>query len=83
MHIMLWVLSLTKLPLLLSIDINECELHTDNCHMNADCTDTIGTFECTCNSGFEGDGVSCTSMYMGLKVLLVGVKHVNYNLIAQ
>ena len=70
-------------PLLLSIDINECELHTDNCHMNADCTDTIGTFECTCNSGFEGDGVSCTSMYMGLKVLLVGVKHVNYNLIAQ
>ena len=58
---MLWLLLLTKLPLLLSIDINECELETDNCHINADCTDTIGSFECTCNSGFEGDGVNCTS----------------------
>ena len=45
-----------------SIDINECELEADNCHMNADCTDTIGSFECTCNSGFVGDGVNCTSM---------------------
>ena len=52
-----------KLPLLLSIDINECELETDNCHVYANCTDTIGSFECTCNSGYEGDGVNCTSMY--------------------
>ena len=29
--------------------------------MNATSTDTIGTYECTCNSGFEGDGVNCTS----------------------
>ena len=65
---MLWVLSLTKLPLLLSIDINECELERVNCHMNADCTDIIGSFECTCNRGFEGDGVNCTSMYMSLKM---------------
>ena len=44
-----------------SIDIHECELETDNCHVNANCTDTIGSFECSCNSGFEGDGVNCTS----------------------
>ena len=83
---MLWGLSLTKVPLLLSIDINECELETDNCHMNADCTDTIGSFECTCNSGFVGDGVNCTSMYMSLKISYwCGnvVKHINCNLIVQ
>ena len=48
--------------LILSIDINECELERHNCHMYADCTDTIGSFECTCNSGFEGDGMHCGSM---------------------
>ena len=83
---MLWGLSLTKVPLLLSIDINECELETDNCHMNADCTDTIGSFECTCNSGFVGDGVNCTSMYMSLIICYwCGnvVKHINCNLIVQ
>ena len=37
--------------------------------MNADCTDTIGGFECTCNSGCEGEGVNCTSMYMSLKII--------------
>ena len=52
-----------KLPLLLSIDINECELETDNCHVYANCTDAMGSFDCTCNSGYEGDGVNCTSMY--------------------
>ena len=44
-----------------SIDINECDLGTDTCHVNATCTDTIGSYECTCNSGFEGNGVNCTS----------------------
>ena len=52
-----------NLPLLLSIDINECELETDNCHVYANCTDAMGSFDCTCNSGFVGDGVNCTSMY--------------------
>ena len=68
-NFMLELLSPVKpIPLLLSIDINECELEGDDCHMYATCTDTFGSFECTCNSGFEGDGVNCTSMYMSLKI---------------
>jgi len=45
----------------LHADIDECERGTDNCHVNAICTDVIGSFVCTCNSGFEGNGVNCTS----------------------
>ena len=41
-------------------DINECELETYPCHFNASCTDTEGTFNCTCNEGFEGNGLNCT-----------------------
>ena len=40
--------------------INECELEMHTCHVNANCTDTIGSFMCTCGEGFEGDGITCT-----------------------
>ena len=36
-------------------------MEIDNCYANASCTDTIGSFECACNNGFEGNGFSCTS----------------------
>ncbi len=41
-------------------DINECTLGTDSCDINATCTNTTGSFTCTCNSGFFGNGVTCT-----------------------
>ncbi|XP_071104331.1 matrilin-3-like [Haliotis cracherodii] len=41
-------------------DTNECTAMTDDCDENAQCDNTIGSFNCTCNSGFEGDGTSCT-----------------------
>ena len=43
------------------LDIDECTTDTDNCHENAACNNTFGSFECVCNVGFEGDGVNCTS----------------------
>ena len=40
-------------------DIDECDNGTDNCSSNAYCNDTIGSYECTCNVGYSGDGVTC------------------------
>ena len=42
-------------------DIDECTLGLDNCDDNAVCTDTMGSFICTCDAGYTGDGVNCTS----------------------
>ena len=44
-------------------DINECVKGTDNCDGNADCSNTEGSFECTCNEGYVGDGANCDGIY--------------------
>ena len=41
-------------------DADECTLSTHNCDGSATCSNTVGSFTCTCNSGFNGDGLTCT-----------------------
>ena len=41
------------------IDIDECSLSIDNCDLNANCTNTDGSFFCTCNGGYTGNGTTC------------------------
>ena len=43
------------------IDDDECTNGKHDCDMNANCTNTIGSFECICNDGFLGDGKTCIS----------------------
>ena len=41
-------------------DENECGPDgTNDCHQNANCTNTIGSYICTCNTGYSGDGKLC------------------------
>ena len=40
-------------------DIDECLMGTDSCDRNADCSDTDGSYTCTCHVGFSGDGETC------------------------
>jgi len=49
------------------IDENECSNSeegayvtlTESCHDEAFCTNTPGSFECACNAGWTGDGITC------------------------
>ena len=40
-------------------DIDECATGADMCDTNATCTNTVGSYNCTCNNGLMGNGFIC------------------------
>ena len=42
------------------VDIDECTTNTHNCDPDASCINTDGSFNCTCNQGFSGNGTTCS-----------------------
>ena len=41
------------------MDIDECSTFTHSCHADSDCTNTMGSYDCSCKDGFTGDGLIC------------------------
>lgn len=37
-------------------DVDECSLGLHDCHREANCTNTLGSYNCSCRQGFIGDG---------------------------
>ena len=48
------------------LDVNECDIDIDSCHMNATCINTVGSYDCKCDRGFSGDGLNCSSKFLDL-----------------
>ena len=46
----------TNLPLCYTSDIDECSSNSKLCHKKALCSNTRGSYKCTCNHGYSGDG---------------------------
>lgn len=68
-HDVLWNLhnstsSGKRMSFISNTDIDECKRDTDFYDTNAECNDTIGSYECFCRTGYSGDGFNCTSMFM-------------------
>ena len=50
-------------------DIDECYFGTHDCDENAECTNTIGGFTCTCKTSYFGDGKECEGKIINSVVL--------------
>lgn len=53
-----WVKQFSKLSHLL-LDIDECQSGTHNCDVNAECTNSQGSYTCTCKEGYRANGDTC------------------------
>ena len=60
----------------LGTDIHECDRGLDGCDPNASCNNTFGSYDCTCNSGFDGSGFACTGKQS--QILLSGLNIILY-----
>ena len=67
----------TSENLALCIDVNECDEGTAKCHSNATCSNTVGSYDCTCVLGYSGDGFNCTSMLT--KIFMPSITNDLYN----
>ena len=65
----LFYLSEHHLPML--ADIDECVLEVHNCDVNANCTNSAGSFNCSCNMGYSGNGVNCSKFITVQSVLCI------------
>lgn len=41
-------------------DVDECSASNPACNVNAYCNNTFGSYQCSCKTGFTGDGKTCT-----------------------
>ena len=43
--------------------MDECKFNISDCDVNANCTNTFGSYKCTCKVGYIGDGRSCSGSF--------------------
>ena len=56
-------------------DFDECSLEPSPCDENADCTNTDGSYSCTCKQGFTGNGSICEGVSMWKTIHYIFIKH--------
>ena len=55
----------TELPTFICCtDVDECGKGTHGCHGNATCSNVIGSYNCSCEDGFSGDGFHCDGRFI-------------------
>ena len=55
------------------LDVNECLADSNLCHSDANCTNTKGSYNCTCHHGYNGDGYSCTGECSSIVIFSSGI----------
>ena len=62
---------------LYSSDIDECSVGVDECSVNAICSNTDGSYDCSCIIGYVGDGRDC-SEFMHIFTICICIMCIQY-----
>ena len=54
--------NILNITLSIGVDIDECTPNNGGCSEQAVCSNTEGSYTCSCEDGFAGDGFTCTGM---------------------
>lgn len=49
--------------ILLFVDINECSNNTSICGLNGNCTNIVGSYQCSCPTGYRFDSQTCVGTF--------------------
>ena len=53
----------------MDVDDDECDnAETNDCDLNALCSNTEGSYNCRCMTGYDGDGRNCTGNDILIKI---------------
>lgn len=56
------------------LDLDECTLNPRSCHQYANCSNTQGSFTCTCHVGYSGNGTYCEGEESKLEISFYSVE---------
>ena len=45
------------------LDLDECTTGSHSCDVNSVCQNTVGSYKCSCNAGYTGDGKPCNGIW--------------------
>ncbi|PFX11023.1 Latrophilin Cirl, partial [Stylophora pistillata] len=51
-----------------ALDLDECASGTHGCDVNAECNNILGSYNCTCIYGFNGNGTNCTEKVWSITI---------------
>ena len=57
------LVSTGSLCVLSILDLDECTTGSHSCDVNSLCQNTVGSYTCSCNAGYTGDGKPCNGIY--------------------
>ena len=47
------------------LDFDECSASPPVCDVNSNCQNNVGSYTCSCKTGYNGDGKTCTGKMVG------------------
>ena len=63
-------------------DVDECSSSNDGCHEHATCDNTEGSFTCTCQPGYSGDGLYCVGGLACVKTMTQKIEIQSFQLVS-